>query len=117
MKASAMVMFGLALLCCPGAVEAGATESHNTVTVVLPRHVDTFLWKFEGGADAIVNIKGDGSTDLDFYVFDSNDNLVTKDDDTTDYCVLTWTPKWTGYFKIQIKNLGNEENRYSIRTN
>ena len=34
-----------------------------------------------------------------------------------DDCYVSWTPSWTGAFKIKIKNLGNVYNRYVLITN
>lgn len=43
-----------------------------------------------------------------------NNNLITKDDDNIDYCICSWTPKWTGTFKIKIVNRGSVYNRYRL---
>jgi hypothetical protein len=72
---------------------------------------------FRGGEEAIVTVSGDGDTDLDLYVYDSNGNLVASDDDGTDQCIATWTPRWTGRFYIHVKNRGEVYNRYVLRTN
>ena len=57
---------------------------------------------FLGGARAIVTVEGDGSTDLDVYVYDENGNLVAKVDGPGDKCRVTWTPRWTGKFTIKV---------------
>ena len=49
--------------------------------------------------------------------YDENGYLITKDDDHTDYCICTWTPKWTGKFIIRIVNRGSVYNAYTLRTN
>jgi GPH family glycoside/pentoside/hexuronide:cation symporter len=45
---------------------------------------------------------------LPFIMYDENDNLIESDTDNLDTCVCTWTPKWTGEFKIKVKNLGKK---------
>ena len=65
-------------------------------------------------SEARVTVEGDGDTDLDLYIYDENNNLITKDDDNIDYCICTWTPKWTGTFKIKIVNRGSVYNRYHL---
>lgn len=72
---------------------------------------------FQAGQEATVTVYGDGDTDLDLYVYDSNGNLVAKDEDRTDTCVASWVPKWTGAFTIVVKNRGSVYNRYTMRTN
>jgi hypothetical protein len=102
-----------------------APEAHAGATggpwygqgVVLPGATRSQRVKFDGGATAAVSIRGDGSTDLDFYVYDSNGNLVASDEDATDVTMLSWTPRWTGYFYISIVNRGGQENQFVLSTN
>ena len=78
---------------------------------------DRYEIVFNGGEQARVVVDGDGDTDLDLYIYDENGNLITKDDDNTDYCICSWTPKWTGKFIIRIVNRGSVYNAYTLRTN
>ena len=66
---------------------------------------------------AEVVVSGDGDTDLDLYVYDSNGNLIASDTDFTDDCYVRWYPKWTGRFRIKIVNRGGVYNNYVIATN
>lgn len=66
---------------------------------------------------AEVAVSGDGDTDLDLYIYDSNGNLITKDDDYTDDCYAAWYPKWTGNFVIKIVNRGGVRNDFILATN
>ena len=50
-------------------------------------------------------------------MYDENGNLVDSDSDYTDNCVCTFTPRWTGYFKIRVVNRGGVYNNYVLRTN
>lgn len=77
----------------------------------------TYNISFRAGQLAQVIVIGDGDTDLDVYVYDSNDNLITSDSDYTDDCICQWYPKWTGRFRIVIRNRGGVYNRYVLRTN
>lgn len=95
--------------------EVRGPQSH--VDMVRAHATDVYLLRFEGLESAQVRISGDGSTDLDCYAYDQFGNLADSDADSTDDCILRWTPIWTGKFEIKIKNLGNEPNVYSIRTN
>jgi len=80
-------------------------------------YTDTWNIKFRGGEQAYVLVSGDGDTDLDLYVYDENGNLIDSDTDRSDDCVASFTPRWTGYFKIKIKNLGHVYNNYILVTN
>lgn len=78
---------------------------------------DEYSLNFNGGEKAEVAVLGDGDTDLDLYVYDANGNLITKDDDLTDRCYVSFRPSAYGKFKIRIKNRGNVYNRYVLMTN
>lgn len=96
----------------------GATTGRWTGTsTVRANTTDVWTWRFVGGQEAIVIVSGDGDTDLDLYIYDENGNLIEKDEDYTDDCVCTWYPKWTGTFKIKVKNRGSVYNNYAIGHN
>ena len=66
---------------------------------------------------AAILVRGDGDTDLDLFVFDSNGNLVQKDTDYTDKCYVSWVPLWTGRYIVKIVNRGPILNNYHLVTN
>ena len=66
---------------------------------------------------AEVLVSGDGDTDLDLYVYDSNGNLIARDTDYSDDCYVRWIPAWTGRYTIRIVNRGPIYNRFVILTN
>jgi hypothetical protein len=72
---------------------------------------------FRANEWAEVAVIGDGDTDLDLYVFDSNGNLIEYDEDYTDQCYVSWIPRWTGEYTIVVKNLGSVYNRFALITN
>jgi len=78
---------------------------------------NTFTVKFWANERATVVVTGDGDTDLDLYVYDENGNLIAKDEDYSDDCVVNFMPRWTGLYIIKIVNRGNVYNRYAIGTN
>lgn len=66
---------------------------------------------------AEVLVSGDGDTDLDLYVYDSNGNPIASDTDYSDDCYVRWVPAWTGRYTIRIVNRGPVYNRFVILTN
>lgn len=66
---------------------------------------------------AEVLVSGDGDTDLDLYVYDSNGNLIASDTDYSDDCYVRWVPAWTGRYIVRIVNRGPVYNRFVILTN
>jgi hypothetical protein len=89
----------------------------RTVDKVKAHSTDTYVIRFYAHERATVAISGDGDTDLDLYVYDESGNLIDKDDDYSDDCVVNFYPRWTGRFTIKIVNRGNVYNRYVIATN
>jgi hypothetical protein len=97
---------------------AGAVGGPKASTTrVNARATDVYTIDFRGGEAARVTVRGDGDTDLDLYVYDEFGNLITKDDDNTDYCVASWTPRFTGPFTVRVVNRGGVYNQYRITTN
>lgn len=92
----------------------GTTEHRDCVN---SNTTDTYNIRFIAGEVAEVAVIGDGDTDLDLYIYDSNGNLIKKDIDYTDRCYCSWIPKWTGTFRIEIKNRGGVCNYYTLYTN
>ena len=91
-----------------------AQEEKDT-TVVIPQSENTLRVAAELSKYGYAN--NDALSLLGLYVYDNNGNLIDKDDDYTDNCVCTWTPRWTGNFRIKIVNRGSVYNRYVLRTN
>jgi hypothetical protein len=115
MKRMSIVVGVAALLVGSTMVEAGPVPPKRpTVERVAAGATDVYTVTFRGGERATVTVRGDGDTDLDLYVYDENGNLIVKDDDHTDNCVVSFTPKWTGPFKIRVVNRGNVYNQYTI---
>ena len=72
---------------------------------------------FRGGYPAEVAIGGSGYTDLDLYVFDQYGNLVCSSRSRSDREYCRWQPRWTGPFRVEVRNLGWRDNPYVLRTN
>ena len=66
---------------------------------------------------AEILVSGDGDTDLDLYVYDSNGNLIASDTSYSDDCYVRWVPAWTGRYTIRILNRGPIYNSFVILTN
>jgi len=85
---------------------------------ILPNATDVYRITFRGGELAEVAVIGDGDNDLDLYVYDEFDSLITYDEDAADQCYVSWTPLWTAEFTIKIKNRDTEiYSDYRLLTN
>lgn len=84
---------------------------------VYGKDINAYQVKFWANELAEVCVSGDGDTDLDLYVYDANGNLIGRDDDYSDECVVRWVPAWTGTFVIKVVNRGALYNDFAIWTN
>jgi hypothetical protein len=82
---------------------------------IAARTTDTWTVRCYGDEVTRVIVDGDGSTDIDIYVYDENGNLITKDEDDTDYCVVSFRPFWTQTMTVKIVNRGRVPNFYTIQ--
>lgn len=73
-----------------------------------------YTTNFVGGYTAGVLISGDGDTDLDLYIYDENGNLVCSSTTSGDDEGCSFTPLWTGSFRIEVRNLGRLYNNFDI---
>lgn len=94
--------------------EGGPKEA---VSVVPAGGSISYVVNFRGAEPAMVAAVGDGDTDLDLFIQDEFGNVVCTDRDYTDRLFCQWHPRWTGPFRITVKNYGRVYNRYYVRTN
>ena len=89
----------------------------RTYEVVNGNSTHTYQISFTAGFLAEIAVSGDGDTDLDLYVYDSNGNYITGDESYSDDCYVRWRPAWTGRFIVKVVNRGPLYNRYVLLTN
>ena len=89
----------------------------RTVEYVNGNSVDTYQISFVAGYLAEILVSGDGDTDLDLYVYDSNGHLIAQDADYSDDCYVSWVPAWTGRYVVKVVNRGPVYNKYVLLTN
>lgn len=79
------------------------------------RHV--YVVTFMGREPALVRVAGNGRSNLNLYVYDEYDNLVSSDTSPADLGTALWTPPRTGKFRIEVRNPGSTPNAYWLVTN
>jgi hypothetical protein len=98
-------------------VSTYAQQVYLRTDVVRAHSTNVYRMTFVGGEWEVLAVSGDGDTDLDLYVYDENGNLVAKDDDNSDDCMVRFIPRWTGPFTVKVVNRGHYANRYTLGTN
>ena len=105
-------------LCLAGHAGAGPVRGAVNVTrTVQGFRALVFKTGFHPGQPAVVVVHGDGDTNLDLYVYDSQRRLVAKDTGPTDRCRVSWTPQGDEPYTIRVVNRGGVPNRFRLRTN
>ena len=108
----------LALAAGGRAVVAGQVDGPTCASDRVDSHSTVYYESyFRAGEPAAVSVSGDGDTDLDLYIYDEYENLIASDTDLSDQCIVGFTPKWTGEYRIEIRNLGNVYNAYRYIAN
>lgn len=107
-----LVLCGLVSVSNAWVTGVGSKQGYSDV---LRYDSDMFSYNFTGGFPAGVDLSGDGSTDLDLYIYDYSGNLICQSTSSGDDEYCNWTPLWTGSFTIQVKNRGSVYNHYFIR--
>ena len=106
---------GGALLTTPAPAAAGPAGGGPTAGLRVPaKGSDTHQVYLRKGVRVSITARGDGDTDIDLYVYNPEGRLVAKDDDTTDICIVNFTPEETGQYQLKIVNLGNVYNEYKL---
>ncbi len=99
-------------------VEAGNIKGPaQGTTICEARGSVVYHETFFGNEMARVAIVGDGSTDLDVFVYDMSGRLVVQGIGLTDVERVTWFPERTQTYRIVVKNLGSTWNRFSMASN
>lgn len=100
-----------------GNARGGVNGASIISDVVAAHSYERYYCNFRAKELAIVIVSGDGSTDLDLYIYDENNNLIDSDTDLSDQCVCSFTPSWTGRFYMKVVNRGNVSNHFELGIN
>jgi hypothetical protein len=115
-----LALAGLALAVGPLSQTLAGTPGGPTqvIATCMPTDTDTYTFYFDDTGPAVVELKGDGDTDLDLFVYDLSGRLVAGGDGPTDHERVSWSPPPGGrFYKVVVKNLGGVYNRYRLATN
>jgi len=77
----------------------------------------TYRESFFGGRLAEVAIDGGGDGRMNLIVYDENGNRICLSNRAGDRQYCSWTPRWTGQFRVVVVNLDPYSNRYRVTMN
>jgi len=90
----------------------GTQSGHG---VIAPGELDVFAVRCNSDETTVFAVVGDGDGDVDCVLLDGNGNEVGRDNDYTDTCRIMVTPRWTGLFRLEIRNNGRFASAYFLR--
>lgn len=106
----------VAVLCGSSLAVAGPVSGAAETTETVSAHAsNSYTVELNGGKVTQINFIGDGDTDLDLFVYDEYGNLVASSDDVRDFGRVRFTPAFRGKFRIEVKNLGDVYNEFTVR--
>ena len=79
-----------------------------------PRNSVVFHLRLSGGAPHWIEVHGDGGTDLDAYLVDSEDHVVELDDRPGDVCVLAVSTAKETDWRMFVVNRGYASNQFEM---
>lgn len=75
----------------------------------------TYTVTLYGGVSYVLFAAGDENIrDLDILLYDENGNLIDHDTSTDNIPVVSVTPKWTGSFKLNVRNYAGRRGWYHM---
>ena len=112
---SAALLLALTLsLLVPGSQAPGNPGEVTTEGTVEGEEQVTFDAEFKAGQVAVAKLQGDGSGDMDLYVYDENGQEVASNLNYVDRCSVCWVPERTGRYTLKVQNLEDAQNRYTV---
>jgi hypothetical protein len=78
---------------------------------------DVYTMSFRANEPVMVAITGEGVSDLDLFVEDEAGSRICASTGAGDDEICRWTPRWTGNFRIRVRNLGTVYNEYRLWSN
>ena len=92
----------------------GPARAVNSLAVGI---ADVHTVQFNANEPVMVALTGDGETDLDLAVEDEKGNRICASNSAVDVEICSWTPKWTGAFRIRVHNVGPRASEYRLWSN
>ncbi len=72
-----------------------------------------FQGVYLGGSLAAITVTcDDAGADLDIYVYDDRGNLIRSDERSSRNATISWTPRYTGDFRIEVVNASSRGTNY-----
>lgn len=92
-----------------------ATLRNEDSDVLAPGQVMQYRVTLYKQVTYVLFAAGDNSiNDLDIYLYDENNNLIDRDTSSDNVPIVSVTPKWTGPFRVLVKNFRGSRGWYHV---
>jgi hypothetical protein len=113
-------LFALVLLCGARAEDKAADDGKaadfkGKTFELKEKGKGSVVLTFESGKKATLTVKSDKKSDVNLFVYDADKKVVAKDDSPGPDCDLTFTPKVSGKYTLEVVNLGPGENSSTLK--
>ena len=102
---AALLVTPLASAGIAGEVQRGRVEAYAS---------DYWTWSDTRSGWVVIEMEGDGDTDLDLFVYDDRGNLVASDARYEDYARVRFAVRAGELYHLEVRNLGDVWNAYYI---
>ncbi|HRH44278.1 MAG TPA: hypothetical protein PKY82_21775 [Pyrinomonadaceae bacterium] len=92
-----------------------SSEFINTQYRVEAYQTRTHQYFLKAGTTVDVELKGDGYTNLDLYVYDAYGNFILRRGSNSDIEYASMNVNRSEYFTIKVVNLSNDFNNYDLK--
>ena len=114
-KRTVVTLSLFAVFACSAVAPSLALNMGTRRGEIAPYDTRTYTVTVYAGTTVRIGVSGDGSTDLDLYVYASG-GLIAKDDDGTDECRASVVVYRSGQLTLKVVNRGGYYNAFSLWT-
>lgn len=109
-------MIACAVVCLSGLFAANAAQAEDiTIDTVSAYGAVSYEVYYEAGHVAEIVLIGDGTTDLDLYVYGADGSMITSES-LSDVEGVSFLALTTGYYTIEVHNFGSVWNEFVLTT-
>ncbi len=91
--------------------DRGAVSEYSLIE---PYETDIWSIPCDEGEWVSIEVRGNGSSNLDLFIYDKTDKLIGTDENKNDHCCATWLPEWSEDYRAEVVNRGEKNNNYVI---
>jgi hypothetical protein len=97
------------------ALSGGVSQPIDYSVSLRVQESDSRRIEFKAGTQYRITVTSDRNSDVDILIFDDNSRLVALDESIGPNSLVTFSPRATSAFRVEVRNLGPGNNRSHVR--